>query len=392
MSLAARLQAVADGVVAADGGPRGVVLAVDRGSEVAHAAAGIARADTGEALTAAHPFHIASVGKMCTAAMVLQAVEAGAFPHGLDSTLTDLGAAGLLHPRLARDAHPSPGQVTLRHLLGHTSGMKDMQSDDASGTAADHGGAPAPQSVQGRFWADVIATAKGGEGDGFAHHRWVGWDPDHPDDPMAGMLNRFLATGTAATPVAAPGERFHYSDTAYVLLATVIEAVNGRPYHEVQRRDVLDPLGMTTTYQAYVDDPAPDARRHEMEVWGGSHALLGEGYDLSFDWGGGGQVSTVGDLCRLVRGFLDGRLFRDPATLALATDWGTPVGLTAPRTGMGLGLHRWHVDGHELVGHSGAWGVRAFLEPATGVVAVSTVGRRDDCPWYPTLFDLATEG
>jgi D-alanyl-D-alanine carboxypeptidase len=148
---------------------------------------------------------------------------------------------------------------------------------------------------------------------------------------------------------------------------------------------------MTHTYQAYLEDPV-DARATEMDVWAGPIALVSAGFDLSFDWGGGGQVSTVGDLCLLVEGFTTGRLFRDPATLGLATSWLVPPGLPAPRTGIGLGLHRWQVGGHELVGHAGAWGVRAFVEPATGVVAASSVGRRDDCAWFARLFDLVGEG
>lgn len=387
------LQAAADAIIAGDRAPRGVILAVSPGADdvasdaATTAAAGVAR-DDGTPLTVDHRFHIASVGKMCTAAMVLQASERGSFPRGVDTTLAQLGTAGLLHSHLATHVHPRPDLVTLRHLLTHTSGMKDMQSDDATGTAADFGGMPAPASIQRRFWDDAIATAKGMDGDGAARHHWVGWDPARSDDPRAGLLNLFVAEGTAATPLAMPGERFHYSDTAYTLLATIVEAVNGLPYHEVQRRDVLAPLGMSATYQAYVDDPGPDARAAEMDVWGGSVALLSLGFDLSFDWGGGGQVSTVRDLCRLVRGFTSGDLFGSPATLAEATAWVAPPGLTSPRAGIGLGLHRWLVDGRELVGHSGAWGVRAFIDPATGVVVTSTVGRRDDCPWYPHLFDL----
>ncbi len=149
--------------------------------------------------------------------------------------------------------HPLGPTITLRQLLTHTSGMKDMQTDDASGTA-DELGRPAPDSVVANFWRSARGLAAGDRSNDFALHRWVPWDPSAVDDPMAGMLNRFLATGTAATPVGAPGERFHYSDTAYVLLGVLVELATGRRFAELQRERISDPLGLAHTTLAYHDD------------------------------------------------------------------------------------------------------------------------------------------
>ena len=49
------------------------------------------------------------------------------------------------------------------------------------------------------------------------------------------------------TPSARPGERFHYSNVGYKTLGLVLEAVDGRPYPEVIRRRILEPLGMSAT-------------------------------------------------------------------------------------------------------------------------------------------------
>ena len=192
-------------------------------------------------------------------------------PNGIDAALGELPFAPT---GLVDGVHPLGPTITIRQLLTHTSGMKDMQTDDATGTA-DQLGRPAPDSVMTNFWRSARGLAAGDRSDEFALHRWMPWDPAAVDDPMAGMLNRFLATGTAATPVGAPGERFHYSDTAYVLLGVLVELATGRGFAELQRERISDPLGLVDTTLAYHDDAGDGAG--VMDVWLGDIALLSAG-------------------------------------------------------------------------------------------------------------------
>jgi D-alanyl-D-alanine carboxypeptidase len=390
-ALAERIDAHVAGLPQPEG-VRGAIVRVEVPSVgFEHASsAGLGRADTGEPASVDHRFHVASVGKMFTATLVLQAAEAGLFgPNGVDTPLGDIEFA----PReLVDGVHPLGPTITIRQLLTHTSGMKDVQTDDASGTA-DELGRPAPDSVMTNFWRSARGLAAGDRSNLFALHRWGPWDPAAVDDPMAGMLNRFLATGTAATPVGAPGARFHYSDTAYVLLGVLVERATGRRFDELQRRRITDPLGLTHTTLAYHeggDDEAPDGTG-VMDVWLGDIALLSGGLDLSFDWGGGGQVSTVADLCRFLRGLLAGELFDDPTTVEVATTWAHPAHLPPHRLGVGLGLFHWQAGEHALVGHAGAWGVRVFHDPTTGAFVAGTVGQRDDCTWLSDVLDAVQE-
>jgi CubicO group peptidase (beta-lactamase class C family) len=324
---------------------------------------------------------------MFTAALLLQAAEAGLFgPAGIDSALRDLEFA----PRdIVERLHPA---ITVRHLLTHTSGMKDMQVDDSSGTA-DELGRPAPDSVLAGYWRSATRIAAGDRSDTFALHRWVPWDPTAPDDPMAGMLNRFLATHTADAPVGSPGERFHYSDTAFVLLALLVERATGRSLSELQRERISDPLGLGATTLAYCEPGGDEADTGPgvMEVWLGDVPVLSTGLDLSLDWGGGGQVSTVADLCRFLRGLLAGELYTDPGTIVEAARWIEPPGLPPQRLGVGLGLLHWQAGTRALVGHAGAWGVRVFHDPTTGAYVAGTVGQRDDCTWLSDVLDAVEE-
>lgn len=385
--LRSRLGSIAEHAVARDGARSTVLhLVVPRAGFDHAVAAGVARADSMQSATVYDRFHVASVGKMFTAVLVARAAGAGLFgPAGLDARITDIDAAP---SQLVQSIHPEPSRITLRHLLSHTSGLKDMVTDDATGTAADLGG-PAPRSIVARFGSCVSAARRGEPHDGFAHHRWTPFDHDRLDDPMAGVINLFVSSGTAASPVGSPGEKFHYSDTAYVLLGLLLEAVAGKPYHVIQREEILDPLGMNSTSLAYHDEPR-DATTTEMDIWFGKTPLMSGGFDVSFDWAGGGQISTTRDLITFLQAVLSRRsgLVPDPNPLV---EFHTPTGLTLPRIAVGHGIFTWDAGGRPVIGHAGAWGVRVFHDPSTGAWLAGTVNQNLDCGWMSEIFDAVEE-
>jgi CubicO group peptidase (beta-lactamase class C family) len=51
-----------------------------------------------------------------------------------------------------------------------------------------------------------------------------------------------------------PGERYHYSNDGYTIVGAVLEAVTGRPMHELLVDRLLGPLGMTASVAAITDD------------------------------------------------------------------------------------------------------------------------------------------
>lgn len=159
-SLRRRVASLAERAVSEDGTRSAVLhLVVPRAGFDHAVAAGMARADSGQPAGVGDRFHVASVGKMFTAVLVARIAAAGLFgPRGLDTRISDIEAA---HGRLVRSVHPESSRITLRHLLSHTSGLKDMITDDASGTAAELGG-PAPQSIAARF-ASCVAVERRGE-------------------------------------------------------------------------------------------------------------------------------------------------------------------------------------------------------------------------------------
>lgn len=223
----------------------------------------------------------------------------------------------------------------------------------------------------------------------FGRRIWRAWDPDHPDDPDAGVLNRFIATGAAAAVVDLPGARFHYSDTGFILLALIVEASGCQPYHVQQRRRIIEPLGLERTAMAYGDDV--DLLPVTAEVWMGGVPLMRSGFNLSFDWGGGGQVSNVDDLVTFAEGLVDGRLL-EPDTQALLLRWTTPDGISLPRVAIGLGIQRYSSPaGGVLLGHAGAWGGRLFRHEASGLTIAGTTNQRSDGAWVDAVLEAALE-
>jgi len=183
-----------------------------------------------------------------------------------------------------------------------------------------------------------------------------------------------------------PGAAFHYSDTGYVLLGLLIERVASRPLHVQLRDEVLAPLGLDDTYLAYRDDPPGlgPTRWPEADCWAGGTPCLSGAVNLSFDWAGGGVVSTASSLNAFLRALLAGRLFAREETLATMLDWQVPAGLKSPRTGVGCGIFRTSSPRGELVGHAGAWGGKMLYCPELDLYMAGTTNQsatRDDWHW-----------
>lgn len=349
------------------------------GELLGEASAGVARPDTLDPMLPSHRVHIASVAKTFTAVLVLQLAEEGKLgSSGIDAPFAEFDVLPMpIVERLHRWGAVSFGKrITLRHLLTHTSGIRDAMIDDANQC-----GGPAQGSLIGSLFLP-------GEDPG---RQWVTWDPTRPDDKHAGVINFFLGSGIADSPLSLPGERFHYSDTGFVLLGMLVERVSGQPLHEVLRSRILAPLGMESTYLAYREDPPLGPFRHpEAEVYAGKIPLLTSGISLSFDWAGGGLVSTMADLATVMRGLASGRLFAKVETWNQMTDWIKPDGLDATRTGVGLGLFCTDCNGVELWGHSGAWGTKMCFDPNSGLVFTGTTNQvRTMHDWHHAFIERA---
>ncbi|HZG55843.1 serine hydrolase domain-containing protein [Paenibacillus sp.] len=300
------------------------------------------------------PFHVASIGKLFTAALVLRLAEQGRL--GLDDPVAPYFPEAHLRGLFVVSGTDYAGSVTARHLLGHTSGIADYFED-----AADDGSS---------FFDRVLA-----EPDAF-------WTPD----ALLEYARRRLRA------VAVPGASFHYSDTGYILLGQLVERVAGRPFHEALRRDVFEPLGMTATYLLFHSEPTAAPPRPMREIWLNGKEIS-RYRSLSCDWAGGGIVSTPDDLIRFHRGLRSGALLGAEALREMETCE------RRFRPGLRYGLGAMEVRFEEffpllkglprLKGHIGVLATHLFCDPKTDTYIVLNFGsNRAMVQSFKTLIEI----
>lgn len=306
----------------------GVLLRVEGagGRFVWEGSVGVADPASGSKLRPDHALRLASLTKTYVAAAVLRLAEDGAVglgdpigEHLLPSTVRALRADGY-----------DPSVITLRMLLRHTGGLFDYATEDA-------------------FVQRILTEPR---------HRWSREE----------QLGLAMDIGD---PVGAPGERFHYSDTGYILLGEVVEQVTGSSLGAALRRLLaFDALGLTATWLESVDpEPAGAPARAHQHL----DALDTYGFDPSFDlFGGGGLVSTLGDVSTFFRALFDGRVFRDQATLDAMVEV-TSESLTVMAHGYGMGMARVEYADMTCYGHGGFWGVLVRYCPETDVLVAGAV-------------------
>jgi CubicO group peptidase (beta-lactamase class C family) len=207
-----------------------------------------------------------------------------------------------------------------------------------------------------------------------------------------------LALARAEVPVAAPGERFIYSDIGFFVLGAIVERVSGERLADYAERHLFGPLGMRDT--SYLPAPAthrriaPTERCAFLDEWpcrtAGAAALRGVVHDPTTRRMGGvsghaGIFGTAHDLARFARmllggGALDGVRVLSPLSVAKMTSPATPPGMRSVRA---LG---WDIDTSyssnrgELLpvgsyGHTGFTGTSLWIDPDRGTWTVLLTNR-----------------
>jgi len=167
-------------------GVPGVSLAVLHNDEVYETAAGYVNLNAKIEATTDSVFQIGSITKLFTTTLILLLVDEGKLD--LDAKVKQY----LPEFRLAdNDASES---ITIRHLLTHTSGM------------------------DGDFFED---TGKG-------------------DD----CVERYVVACKALPQLHAPGKMFSYCNSGFVIAGRLIELMAGRPWHQVLKEKLIQPLGL----------------------------------------------------------------------------------------------------------------------------------------------------
>ena len=276
---------------------------------------GLADVKTGRKVRPDTPFAIASVTKTFTSALVLRYVDQGKIR---------------LDDRLSKwlPDWPNARKITIRMLLNHTSGIPDYFKNVKLDVALNKN--------KKRVWT----------------------------------MEQVLASYARPGVVFAPGKGWSYSNSNYALLGLVAEKVGGASWEVLARRELIDPLGLDSTYVQAAEDPtAAPARAYRMVAGNrGSRAQARtDGTNVvpftsvvTAAGSAGAMASTTQDLARWARALYGGTVLsaaarRQMLTFVQAYSYGTI-------TSYGLGVSRVRFQGRIAYGHTGALtGTRAAI-------------------------------
>jgi CubicO group peptidase (beta-lactamase class C family) len=241
----------------------GVSLAIAyKGRLVFSKGYGFADTSTNEPVTTNHLFRIASLSKPITAAAVFKLLEErrpsvqvgqGWVPAlRLDEKV--FGPGGILGTTYGTPP-PNSGidQITVQHLLEHTSGWPNNPPD-------------------------------------------IMFDPAHINDDLDDLITWMVANKAL---VNAPGTFHRYLNFGYLVLGRVIEARSGMPYADYVRQAVLAPCGISDMHIA--GNTLADRRPNEVHYYPGPNSPWNP-YEILVDRmdAHGGWIASPTDLLRFL--------------------------------------------------------------------------------------------
>lgn len=216
----------------------GAVLVADNGKVLYKKGFGMANMEWNIPNEPDTKFRLGSITKQFTASLILQLVEQGKIR--LDGKVSDY------LPDYRKD---TGAKITIHHLLSHTSGVPNY-------TAAP----------------------------GFFES--VSRNPFKVDD--------FVKKYASGDLEFEPGAKFSYSNSGYFLLGAIVEKVTGKPYEQVLKEKITEPLGMKNTgYDHYDTVLSKRAAGYVKTPRGYENAPY---LDMTIPYAAGSLYSTVEDL------------------------------------------------------------------------------------------------
>lgn len=208
---------------------------------------------------------------------------------------------------------PNASGITVRMLLNHTSGLRE------------HVTSP-------RFIAALHASPE---------RSW--------------SAEELVAFALDTTPLFPAGTGWSYADTNFVVLGLILETISHRPYNDLLRERLLEPLGLVWTDPTDRPDlpgliPGYTSPDNPFKL--PEQTADGECYCINpqFEFAGGGTITTALDLARWGDHLYGGRvLTADSLNLMVA---GIPCDL-GPDVEYGLGTILWPSAHGRVIGHAG---------------------------------------
>lgn len=299
---AASQQAIEDakailGAAYKSGEPGAAVIVTENGKVILREGLGAANLELGVPVSPVTVFRVGSITKQFTAAGIMLLQEQGKL------SVTDSIAKYL--PDYPTHGH----EITIEHLLTHTSGI--MSYTNIPGYM---GGGDIRRDVSTEELIDVF-----------------------DDKPME----------------FAPGTKWNYNNSGYVLLGAIIEKVSGESYPEFIRHHISGPLGLANTHYESPTLVPNRAAGYSADEDGG---YVNAGYlSMTQPFAAGSLISTVDDLASWNEALVGGKLISKESYQQMTQGFELADGEIYPY-GFGLGLGT--LRGQPIIAHSG--GIHGF--------------------------------
>lgn len=217
--------------------PGGVFLVSQKGKNIYRKAFGKANLELNVNMTPDNVFQIGSMTKQFTAVAILMLEQQGKLK------VTDPVS------KYNKD-YPNGDKITIHHLLTHTSGIKDFTKMKALSSIAQK--EMKPEAMVDFFKNEPVDFA--------------------------------------------PGEKFEYNNSGYVLLGYIIEVVTGDTYEDFIQKNIFDKAGMTHSYYASDRKIIPERAYgyHKKEQGFVNKTVI----SFSVPFSSGSLMSTVDDLLK----------------------------------------------------------------------------------------------
>ncbi len=267
----------------------GSVLVAKDGEVLLSKGYGYANLEWKVANTPETKFRLGSITKQFTAACILLMEERGKL--SVDDPVK----------KYLNDAPAAWDKVTIAELLSHTSGIPSFTD--------------------------------------FPEYRSTEAQPTTPEALVARFRDKPLEF--------APGTKWHYSNSGYVLLGYLLEKISGQTYQDFVEQNIFKKLDMRNSGYDSATQIIPNRASGYTP---GEKGIENTGYiDMSIPFSAGALYSTTGDLLKWEQGLFGGKLL-SPNSLTKMT--------IAYKENYGFGLQISQADGHKVIEHGG--GIEGF--------------------------------
>lgn len=276
-------------------------------------------------VTKNNQFKIASSTKLFVATIILQLVEEGKLKLNDKASQFIKNVEYLDFDKLHIFKEKSyANEITIEHLLSHRSGLADIFSDK-----------------EDEFFNFILQNQQ------------------RQFSPRS-IVELYYRFNLNKDPHFKPNEGWYYSDMNYVLIGLIIEQIEQITLSESIRKRIIDPLEMNDTFFEYYEVNQPKNNLISQYVGNINFKQI----NTSFDWSGGGLVSTNKDLAKFIKSLFNLKLINNRSLNNMID-----VKFTNDQENRyGLGIYESKYNGSIYFGHYGFYGTYIGYCPKTNHV------------------------